>query len=106
MKPATFRDLLAWMIGRRERFHVRGRSMAPELPDGATVLVADRPPTTGDVVVARLPSDGQVIIKRVSRIEADGRLFLRGDGALTTDSRDYGAISSEHILGVVVSTFP
>ena len=106
MNPATTRDLLAWMVGRRERFHVRGRSMAPELPDGTSVLVARRPPTTGDVVVARLPTDGQVIVKRVSRVESDGRLFLRGDGEVTTDSRDYGAVSSEHILGVVVSTFP
>ena len=106
MNPATSRDLLAWVVGRRERFQVRGRSMHPELPDGTTVLVARRPPTAGDVVVARLPPDGQVIVKRVSRIETDGRLFLRGDGEITTDSRDYGAITSEHIVGVVVSTFP
>jgi nickel-type superoxide dismutase maturation protease len=106
VNPATFRDLLAWMTGRRTRFQVRGPSMAPALPDGTSVLVAKRPPTTGDVVVARLPTDGLVIIKRVHRVEPDGCLFLRGDGEITTDSRDYGAISSEHILGVVVSTFP
>ena len=80
--------------------------MAPALPDGSSVLVAKRPPVQGDVVVARLPADGQIVVKRVSRVDSDGRLFLRGDGEISTDSRDYGAISSEHILGVVVSTFP
>ncbi len=80
--------------------------MAPALPDGSSVLVAKRPPAKGDVVVARLPADGQIVVKRVSRVDSDGQLFLRGDGEISTDSRDYGAISSEHILGVVVSTFP
>ena len=106
MQPATYRDLVAWLVGRRERFHVRGRSMTPELPDGTTVLVARRAPTQGNIVVARLPSDGQIIVKRVVRIESDGHLFLRGDGEVTTDSRDYGAVPPDWILGVVVSTFP
>lgn len=80
--------------------------MTPELPDGTTVLVARRVPTQGSVVVARLPSNGEVIVKRVVRIESDGHLFLRGDGEVTTDSRDYGAVPPDCILGVVVSTFP
>lgn len=106
MQPATSRDLLAWLVGRRERFHVRGRSMAPELPDGTTVLVKRTAPSEHDIVVARLPADGQVVVKRVQRIEPDGRFFLRGDGEVTTDSRDYGTIPADSILGVVVSTFP
>ncbi|MBO84078.1 MAG: peptidase S24 [Deltaproteobacteria bacterium] len=106
MNPATSRDLLAWMVGRRERFHVRGRSMSPALPDGTTVLAAHRTPVEGSIVVAQLPESGQVIVKRVVRIEADGRLFLRGDGEITTDSRDYGALPADAVLGVVVSTFP
>ena len=80
--------------------------MAPELPDGASVLAARRSPTTGAIVVARLPDTGQVVVKRVERIESDGSLFLRGDGEISTDSRDYGTLSPDCILGVVTSTFP
>ena len=106
MNPATSRDLLAWVFGRRERFHVRGRSMSPALTDGTTVLAAHRTPAVGDIVVARLPDSGQVVVKRLVRTEPDGLLFLRGDGEVTTDSRDYGALPADCILGVVVSTFP
>jgi SOS-response transcriptional repressor LexA len=88
------------------RFRVRGQSMAPVLPDSTSVLVRAQTPHQDDVVVARLPDDDQVIVKRVHRVEPDGQLFLRGDGTLTTDSRDYGAISPDCVIGVVVSTFP
>jgi len=80
--------------------------MAPALPDGTTVLLKKGVATQGDVVVAQLPADQHTVIKRVHRVEPDGRLFLRGDGEITTDSRDYGAVSADSVLGVVVSTFP
>lgn len=106
MPPATARDLLAWLVGRRTRFRVAGPSMAPALPDGTTVLVRSQVPAHGDVVVVRLPDTDRVVVKRVQRVEPDGRLFLRGDGERTTDSRDYGAVPAERVVGVVVSTFP
>lgn len=105
-RPATPRDLLAWLVGRRARFHVHGRSMAPALPDGTSVLVRSQAPHKDDVVVARLPDDDRIVVKRVYRIESDGHLFLRGDGEISTDSRDYGTVPTDCVLGVVVSTFP
>jgi len=80
--------------------------MAPVLPDGTSVLVRAQAPLQDDVIVARLPDDDHVIVKRVHRVEPDGRLFLRGDGVLTTDSRDYGAVDPDCVIGVVLSTFP
>lgn len=106
MPPATPRDLLAWLVGRRSRYRVRGRSMSPALPDGTTVLTRGQPATKDDVVVARLPGSDHIVVKRVYRVEPTGRLFLRGDGEISTDSRDYGAVASESVLGVVVCTFP
>lgn len=104
--PATPRDLLAWLVGRRTRYRVQGPSMMPVLPDGTTILIRQQAPRPDDVVVARLPGSHTVVIKRVHRVEPDGRLFLRGDGARTTDSRDYGAVPTSCLLGVVVCTFP
>ena len=36
----------------------------------------------------------------------DGRLFLQGDGTATTDSRDFGAIAPDRVIGVVRCTSP
>lgn len=106
-------DALLWFLGRRRRWRVENASMLPLLPPGETVLVDPRayrrsPPQAGDIVVAA-PSarPGLQAIKRVGHILPDGRVFLIGDNrAQSTDSRTFGAVLPEDILGKVVCRFP
>ena len=89
------------------RFRVAGPSMEPALSDGDTVLVDPRgEPVEGDIVVARHPWEDASVLKRVDHITADGDLFLKGDGTVSTDSRDYGALAADAVVGVVRCTFP
>jgi nickel-type superoxide dismutase maturation protease len=99
----------SWLVLRRRvRLQVEGRSMLPGLAPGDYVLSDPRayrshPPRVGDVVVARHPlKPGVRVIKRVAAIAADGRLTLRGDNpGESTDSRAFGALSPDAILGKV-----
>ena len=99
---------MAWLLGRRLRVRVAGPSMEPTLSDGTTVLIKpDAPPQDGDIVLVRHPFESDLnILKRVDHRTADGRVFLRGDAATSTDSRDFGAVDPDQILGRVVCTFP
>jgi len=106
LPAASARDLVGLMLGRRQRFRVSGPSMAPAIADGTTVLVRQQRPQAGDVVLVRRPEADVLIVKRVDHLTDDGRVFLRGDGSVSTDSRDFGALSLDSVLGVVVCTFP
>lgn len=86
--------------------------MFPVLREGDEVLYDPRayrhaPPRAGDVVVARHPQRKHVqIIKRVTAVQRDGRLFLQGDNPdASTDSRDFGTVSPAQVLGKVTSIF-
>jgi len=81
--------------------------MAPRLRAGALVIAEPlydaavlRP---GDVVVARRPDRPHLeIIKRINSIDAVGTIFLVGDNpAASTDSRQFGAVTREHIVARV-----
>jgi hypothetical protein len=67
--------------------------MAPTLADGAAVLArrGGRAPRAGDVVLARFRSRPDLlVVKRVTRAEADG-WWVQGDNEFVTDdSRVYG----------------
>ena len=65
-------------------------------------------PQVGDVVIAHHPARSDIkIVKRVMNITEDGRLFLVGDNpAETTDSRDFGHVPIDEILGKVTSRLP
>ena len=106
LPAARPRDLLGLLLGRRQRFRVSGPSMAPTISDGTTVLVRSQRPEPGDIVLVRRPEADVLIVKRVDHLTADGRVFLRGDGSVSTDSRDFGALPPDAVLGVVVCTFP
>jgi signal peptidase I len=110
---------------------VRGDSMNPTLPSGDRVLVlrrwVDRRPRRDDVVIARppLPGGNQLWIKRVRAVTgdravgldpntrldkefvlSDREVFLVGDHeAGSFDSRQYGAVSIDDIVGRVVHHF-
>lgn len=52
--------------------------------------------------MARDPRDGKTIIKRIIKIE-NNRYFVEGDNkAASTDSRDFGMIDKDNIIGKVV----
>lgn len=104
---------------------VDGESMSPALHSGDRVLVTRRAAglSVGDVVVFRYPSgpDGK-LIKRVAAVAGDlvpqdvlravqeqpgarvppGLLVVIGDGPQSADSRDFGYLSAEQVIGVAV----
>ena len=113
LRASTNRDILLWLVRRRRRFRVTGRSMWPLLQPGEEVLLdpaayRQRGPQPGDIVVACHPQRPQLyVVKRVTAVLADGRCFLLGDNrAESTDSSTFGAIAPEAIVGQVVSRFP
>jgi nickel-type superoxide dismutase maturation protease len=79
---------------------VSGLSMIPTLAPGERVLVRnDGPIVLGDIVVFQ--HESQFDVKRILHIEADG-IFVQGDNDLvSTDSRAYGLIPYDAVLGTV-----
>ena len=83
--------------------------MEPTLHDGDVVKVdldayATTSPQPGDVILARHPFIRDVrIVKRVARVVPEG-LVLQGDNPdplESTDSRSYGPLPVERVLGRV-----
>ena len=80
--------------------------MAPALRHGDQLLVdvrrLRRPLRVGDVVVVRLP-ERPLSVKRVTRLEADGGVWVEGDNSFgSTDSRDLGAVAADAVIGRVL----
>lgn len=83
---------------------VSGLSMIPTLAPGERLLVRlDGPIVLGDIVVFKRAN--QFDVKRVIRIEPDG-VFVQGDNVqVSTDSRTYGLIPHDNVLGSVTYRF-
>lgn len=86
--------------------------MAPLLEPGDEVLVdacayRQTPPRPGDLVVAQHPYRADLLlIKRVARVRGNGYCTLEGDNpSESTDSRAFGSLPPECILGRVTSRF-
>lgn len=79
---------------------VSGLSMVPTLAPGERLLVhANGPIVLGDIVVFQHAD--QFDVKRILHIESDG-IFVQGDNELvSTDSRSYGLIPFDAVLGTV-----
>lgn len=106
-------ELLLWILRLRRRFRVTGASMYPLLRPGDEVLVDPRayrkmPPRPGDIIVMRHPfRKGVRVVKRVTEVFEDGRFLVRGDDPLESeDSRTFGAVAPESIIGKVTGRFP
>lgn len=80
---------------------VVGKSMLPSFKEGNVLLFFGRKKyKTGDVVLANIK--GRDIIKRVYSI-SNGQYDLRGDNTdASTDSRNFGLVSRDNILGKVI----
>jgi nickel-type superoxide dismutase maturation protease len=87
------------------RVRVHGDSMRPGLEPGDRLLVAAWPwwrPRPGDVVAVADPREAsRVMVKRVSAVDAgDRRVTVLGDNpAASTDSRTFGPVDPELVLG-------
>jgi signal peptidase I len=98
----------------------QGRSMLPSLKPGAVLVVNKAAygirlpgigiylfrwsnPHSGDMVVFYTPL-GERAVKRCSFVNGNGTFFALGDNDLESfDSRSYGPISTDHILGKVIA---
>ncbi|TSC65833.1 MAG: Uncharacterized protein CEO21_317 [Microgenomates group bacterium Gr01-1014_80] len=87
------------------RFTVNGNSMVPSLQPGQDVLSFNwaylgRKPRVGDIVVVKV--GGREMVKRVNMVY-DRAVILHGDNLEeSTDSRDFGAVNLDQIIGKVV----
>jgi nickel-type superoxide dismutase maturation protease len=84
--------------------------MLPTLAPGDPILVdlgayRRAPPRPGEVVLARHPYRTDLrMVKRVVSLAADGRCALAGDNPEeSTDSRAFGLLPEERVLGRVVA---
>jgi nickel-type superoxide dismutase maturation protease len=112
MPETDWWELVLWLLRQRRRVRVSGSSMLPLLQDGAEVLVdpsayRDRSPAEGDVVIAYHPDRPDLlIVKRIVAVLPNNTSILIGDNATaSTDSRQFGAIGIDRIVGKVTSRF-
>jgi len=86
---------------------VTENSLSPFFLEGDFVVVSKipfflRPLKSGDIVVFNQPSYG-IMIKQVEHVSPDGeQLFVVGTHPFSTDSRQFGPIRKESVLGKVV----
>lgn len=90
------------------RFTVSGNSMYPTLKPSQSVISSNwhyffKRPKKGDIVV--LKQKGRFIVKRLQKV-SDRHIFVVGDNLNeSTDSREYGVIDKNNLIGKVVITF-
>lgn len=104
----SLKEWLLWLLRRRLRLQISGVSMQPTLCPGDLVLVDPNayrrdPPQAGEIVVAWHPYQSDLqIIKRVETLTSSGQVILLSDNPLAgTDSRQFGAVLPEHVIGRV-----
>ena len=112
LKDPTPQEIILWLLRKRRRLRITGASMQPLLQPGDEILIdinayKKSTPQIGDIIVAFHPYRPNFpIVKRIVSIEKDGSFFLQGDNTLeSTDSRSYGAIKLDQIIGKVTSRF-
>ena len=108
----NYLELLFWLLRKRKRFRITGLSMMPLLHPEEEVLVnlnayQKSSPRVGEIVVALHPYYSDLhIIKRIVAVAEDGSCFLQGDNLTeSSDSRAFGAIALDKIIGRVTSRF-
>jgi len=112
LKEITLKEFLLWLLRQRRRFRITGPSMIPLLKPGDEVLIDPKAyrtaaPRPGDIVVAQHPYSPDLrLVKRIAKMTDDGRYYLEGDNpTASTDSRSFGPISPQQIVGQVTCQF-
>jgi signal peptidase I len=85
---------------------VGGDSLSPNFEHGDFVLVSKIPflfrqPAPGDVIAFRQPGYG-LLIKRIESINSDGEANVIGTRPESVDSRVFGAVRQEDMVGKVI----
>lgn len=108
----SYQEFLLWILRRRKRFRVTGKSMQPLLQPGEEILInphayLQSPPQINDIVVVIHPHKSHLeIVKRIVEIREDHTYFLQGDNLpQSTDSRNFGTVAFNFIRGKVTSRF-
>ena len=83
-----------------------GESLTPDYQIGDFVLVSKipyffAPPAPGEVIAFRQPGYG-LLIKRIQLVMPDGSLHVTGSHPESIDSREFGAIRRENLVGKVI----
>lgn len=90
---------------------VHGDSLIPDYQEGDFVLVSKIPflfasPRPGQVIALHLPPYG-TLIKRVEQVLEGGQsFFVTGTHPLSVDSRQFGPVNRQALLGRVVWHIP
>ena len=112
LPKTSYFELLLLLLRRRTRLKIVGRSMFPLLQPGNEILIDPYAykkslPKLNDIVVIKHPQKPEItIVKRVTAIDGLQNYFLTGDNlADSTDSRHWGSVKSQDILGKVTSHF-
>ena len=92
------------------RIRVAGHSMLPSLAPGDRLLCLGgfrrRLCTPGAIVVTRAPVPENLVVKRVSKVLADGSFEVEGDNRdVSRDSRHFGALSPHDYEGRVLCAY-
>ncbi len=110
-------DLFLLLTNRRRRFRVSGLSMSPLFMENEEVIVATESNVldrleVNDIVVLKHPREvNLLIIKRIHKIIVTSshrkQYFVRGDNLrASTDSRHFGLIDENLLIGKVICRFP
>lgn len=86
-------------------FRVEDHSMKPNFNEGDYVVISRwyKKPKSGDVIVFSDKESGRHMIKRIERIDNFDYIFVVGDNSEeSVDSRSFGAISNNSIVGKVI----
>jgi phage repressor protein C with HTH and peptisase S24 domain len=85
---------------------IRGDSLTPEYQNGDFVVISKipflfAPPACGDIIAFHQPGYG-LMIKRIQQITPDGRIEAIGSHPESIDSRVFGTVKKENVLGKVI----
>ena len=87
-----------------QTYKVKGNSMSPCLKEGDILIVKKtKKVKIRDIIALTNPQDQRTIVKRIIKIE-DHKFFVQGDNeSASTDSRDFGLIERDNIIGKIVA---
>ena len=111
-KKVHLGTLFSLIIGYRQHLRVVGNSMESTLKEGDLIIYKNLTRKnshlkTGDIVIANHPTiNRKLIIKRIHSINNYG-IELRGDNLYSSsDSRQFGSIKPNQIVGLVERVIP